>query len=329
MSTALTNTLFIAAEAIKNSSEFLCPKEVLICLKLLDDCYQRKSKVVISGVGKSGIVGRKIAATFSSIGLMSVYINPIDALHGDIGVMHSSDICILISNSGETDELVDFIFHIKKRGVKIISIIGNETSSIAKKSDVVLLAAIEKEFCPLNLAPTASTTVALAIGDAIAIEWMRSKNISVNDFAINHPAGSIGKRISLTVGDLMIPLEQINVLSSEDNIKNVICEMTRNGLGICLVKNKSNNKTYGIITDGDLRRALDKYSQNEWGKLSACDFMTPNPINVDQDQLAYNALSLMEKKKLITILTVVDKSKTIIGLLRMHEIIQSGLKGTK
>tara|TARA_B100001027_G_scaffold199948_2_gene159014 strand:+ start:1560 stop:2546 length:987 start_codon:yes stop_codon:yes gene_type:complete len=328
LSTALTNTLFIAAQAIKNASEFLCPKAVLACLKLLDDCYQRKSKVVISGVGKSGIVGRKIAATFSSIGLMSVYINPIDALHGDIGVMHSSDICILLSNSGETDELVDFIIHIKKRGVKVISIIGNETSSIAKKSDVVLLANVEKEFCPLNLAPTASTTVALAIGDAIAIELMRSKNISVNDFAINHPAGSIGKRISLTVKDLMIPLDQINILSSEDNIKNVICEMTTNGLGICLLKNKL-NKMYGIITDGDLRRALDKHSPNEWGELSACDFMTPNPINVYQDQLAYDALSLMEKEKPITLLTVVDQTKTIIGLLRMHEIIQSGIKATK
>ena len=326
MTTALSNTLFVAAEAIKKASNFLSPNEVTKCLELLDDCYERKSKVIISGVGKSGIVARKIAATFSSIGIMAVYINPLDALHGDIGVMHSLDICILLSNSGETAELLDFIFHIKKRGVKVISIVGYEKSSMAKKSDVVLVANVDKEFCPLNLAPTASTSVALAIGDAIAVEWMRRKNISVNEFAINHPAGSIGKRISLTVKDLMIPLEKINVLSSDDNIKKVICEMTRNGLGTCLLKNKSSNKISGIITDGDLRRALDKYSPTEWGELSACDFMTPNPINVGQDELAYKALSLMEKEKPITILTVVDLSETIIGMLRMHEIIQSGIK---
>ena len=329
MTTALTNTLFEAADAIRKASTNLCPEEVSKCLSLIDNIYERKSKVLISGVGKSGIVGRKIAATFSSIGIMAVYINPLDALHGDLGVMHSLDICLLISNSGETSELLDLIFNVKKRDVKVISIVGKTDSSMAKQSDVVLAANVDKEFCPLNLAPTASTTVALAIGDAIAIEWMRRKNISVDDFAINHPAGSLGKKISLKVSDLMIPLKKIKVLSSEDNIKKVICEMTRNGIGTCLIKSISDPlKISGIITDGDLRRALEKNRPLSWEGLSAYEFMTPDPITINSDQLAITALSLMEKdnKKLITILVVVNESGSVIGLLRMHEIVQSGLK---
>ncbi len=328
MTTALTNTLNEAANAIKNASNFLCPKEVSKCLSIIDDCYERKSKVLISGVGKSGIVARKIAATFSSIGIMAVYINPLDALHGDIGVMHSLDICLLLSNSGETLELLELIFHVKKRDVKVISIVGNINSSIAKKSNAVLTAKVEKEVCPLNLAPTASTTVALAIGDAIAIEWMRRKNISVDDFAINHPAGSIGKKISLTVYDLMIPLKKINILSSQDNVKKVICEMTRNGIGTCLIKSISDTKKVsGIITDGDLRRALEKNNPIKWEELSAHEFMTPNPITIMSDQLATTALSLMEKdsKKPISILVVTDQSESAIGLLTMHEIVKAGL----
>ncbi len=329
MTTALTNTLYVAADAIKKASSFLCPKQVLECLSLIDSCYERKSKILISGVGKSGIVARKIAATFSSIGIMAVYINPVDALHGDIGVMHSSDICLLISNSGETNEILNLIFHVKKRDVKVISIVGNIDSSIAKESDTILAANIDKESCPLNLAPTASTTVALAIGDAIAIEWMRNKNISVNDFAINHPAGSLGKRISLKVSDLMIPINKIKILSSKDNIKKIIYEMTRNGIGTCLIKSNSDSKKLsGIITDGDLRRALEKKNSRKWEELSAKDIMTPNPITVNSEKLAITALSLMEKnhEKPITILVVVDQSKSAIGMLRMHEIIQSGLK---
>ena len=317
------------ASAILNASKKLDEREVNKALKLLKQCSNLKSKLVITGVGKSGIVARKIAATFSSIGIMAVYINPLDALHGDIGVMHSLDICLLLSNSGETVELQELIFYVKKRDVKVISIVGDINSSIARKSDAVLLAKVEKEFCPLNLAPTASTTVALAIGDAIAIEWMRRKNISVDDFAINHPAGSLGKKITLQVSDLMIPLKKIKILSSQDNIKKVIFEMTRNGIGTCLIKSSLNKKKVsGIITDGDLRRALEKNNPREWEELSAHEFMTANPITIKEDQLASNALTLMEKDntKPITILVVIDQAESVIGVLRMHEIIQSGLK---
>ena len=328
MTTALSYTLHEAAKAIKNASKYLCPNEVAECLSLLDSCYERKSKVLISGVGKSGIVARKIAATFSSIGLIAIYINPLDAMHGDMGVMHALDVCILLSNSGETNEILDLIFHIKKRDIKVISLVGCLESSIARKSDVVLCVNVDKEFCPLNLAPTASTTVALAIGDSLAIEWMLRKKITVEDFAINHPAGALGRRISLQVSDLMIPLNKLNILSFKDDIQTVIFEMTRNGIGICLVKNPCDEKKLGIITDGDLRRVLEKYNPIEWEQLNASSFMTPNPIKIKEDELAIDALSLMEndKEKLISMLVVVDNLDSVIGLLRMHEIIQAGLK---
>ena len=329
MGSALSNTLEEAANAIKKASNHLSADEVNKCLDLIDVCFERQSKVIISGVGKSGIVARKMAATFSSIGIMAVYINPLDALHGDIGVLHSLDICIFLSNSGETTEILDMIYHVKKRGVKIVSIVGNVNSSIAKESDSVLAAKVDQEICPLNLAPTASTTVALAIGDAIAIEWMKMKKLSVEDFAINHPAGSLGKKVSLRVSELMIPLDEINTLSSQDNIQTVISVMTSNGIGTCLIMdNQDKQKLSGIITDGDLRRGLENNKPHEWDKLYAKDFMNPNPITIRDDLLATNALILMEsdKNKPITILAVVDKADKLIGMLRMHEIVKAGLK---
>ena len=329
MTTCLTNTLIVAAQAIKDSADYLCPKEVSKCLSLLDICYKSNAKVLLSGVGKSGIVARKIASTFSSIGLKSVYLNPLDALHGDIGLIDTLDICFLISNSGETEELIKFTNHLKKLDIKLMSIVGNIKSSIAKKSDCILAANIDKELCPLNLAPTASTTVALAIGDAIAIEWMRSNQISDQDFAKNHPGGIIGKKLYLKVSDLMIPLKRLKVLKPKDNIKNIISEITRNGNGICLIKYISESRDmYGIITDGDLRRSLNKTSSNQWDELSANDIMTPDPIRVNSNELAIDALCLMEKDKSkpITSLFVFDNSKSLVGVLRLHDIIQSGLK---
>ena len=329
MTTALTDTLIFASQAIKESANYLCPNEVSKCLSLLDSCYKRNAKVLISGVGKSGIVARKIASTFSSIGIMSVYLHPLDALHGDIGLINTLDICILISNSGETYELKEFIYHLKKRNVELISIVGNINSTIAKESDCILVANIDKELCPLNLAPTASTTVALAIGDAIAIEWMRSNGTTHHDFAQNHPGGILGKKTSLKVSDLMIPLKHLKVLNSTDNIKDIIFEMTKNGIGICLVKNMSHSGNLpGIITDGDLRRSLNKTNSDQWDKLYANHIMTPNPITISFDRLAIDALDLMEKdkRKLITSLLVINHSESLVGVLRLHDIIQSGLK---
>ncbi len=329
MKSALSSTLEESANAIKKASERLVAHEVTKCLQIIDDCYERKSKVLISGVGKSGIIARKMAATFSSIGIMAVYINPLDALHGDIGLLHDSDICIFLSNSGETIEIVEMISHIKSRGIKIISIVGNKNSSIAKASHSILEAKIEKEICPLNLAPTASTTVAMAIGDAIAIEWMRSKNISVEDFALNHPAGSLGKRVALKVNDLMIHRDKLCTLFPKDTFKKVISIMTSNGIGTGLVvEQEDDTKLLGIITDGDLRRALDNNTSIKWEKLTAYDLMTKNPITVSENALAYKGLNIMEKDKEnpISVLPVLKKNNNLTGLLRMHEIIQSGLK---
>ena len=332
MKSDLSYSLEQAANAIKVASQRLNVEEVSKCLNLIDICYERKSKVIISGVGKSGIVARKMAATFSSVGIMAVYINPLDALHGDIGVLHDLDICIFLSNSGETTEILDMIFHVKKRGIKVISLVGNSNSSIARESDSILDAKVEREVCPLNLAPTTSTTVAMAIGDAIAIEFMRRQEISVDDFAINHPAGSLGKKIAYKVDDLMIPIENISTLVPEDNIQRIISEMTRNGMGSCLiVNNKVEKNLVGIITDGDLRRALEGNASARWEVLTAKNFMTTNPITINSSEKAFDALKLMEKDegKPISILPVFDKEKNLTGILRMHEIIQSGLKEIK
>ena len=202
---ALTRCLQEESSAIAAAAERLSSEQVEAALALLERCADRKAKLVITGVGKSGIVARKIAATFSSIGLMALFLNPTDALHGDLGVVAPEDVCLLLSNSGETTELLEVLPHLKRRGTGRIAIVGRADSSLARGSDVVLEAGVDREVCPLNLAPTASTAVAMAIGDALAAVWMERRGISPADFALNHPAGSLGKQLTLTAADLMVP----------------------------------------------------------------------------------------------------------------------------
>jgi len=186
--TALSECLLREAEAISDAANQLDDNQVNNSLNIIENCFKQKGKIIISGVGKSGIVARKISATFSSIGLMSIYLNPLDALHGDLGIAAKGDAAIFISNSGNTEELVEILPHLKKRSISIISIVGNENSQLAFKSDSFLNSYVNREICPLNLAPTASTAVAMAIGDALAAVWMERNNISEKDFALNHPA---------------------------------------------------------------------------------------------------------------------------------------------
>ena len=196
------------SKAIKNAAHNLDELEVKRALELILKCSKLNGKLIITGVGKSGIVARKIVATFSSVGLMSLYLNPLDALHGDLGVVKKNDLSLLLSNSGETKELIDIIPHLKKRKIEIISIIGKKHSKISKQSDVILETSVDKEICPLNLAPTASTAVSMAIGDALVIAWMHMNGVSEKDFAFNHPSGQLGKRLTLEVQDIMRPIEQ-------------------------------------------------------------------------------------------------------------------------
>jgi arabinose-5-phosphate isomerase len=334
--TALTRCLEEEAAAIAAASQRLSTTQVEAALGLLEGCRQRRAKLVVTGVGKSGIVARKIAATFSSIGLTAVFLNPVDALHGDLGIVASDDVALLLSNSGETDELLAILPHLRRRGTARIALVGRLASSLALGCDVVLDGAVDREVCPLNLAPTASTAVAMAIGDALAAVWMERAGISQEDFAINHPAGSLGRQLTLTVADLMVPACDLEGLSPDAPLVEVIGRLTQgsNGkgsLGAAWVQSAQNpTELAGLITDGDLRRALQHHAPDSWASLLAADMATANPITVAPGTLAVTALELMEQnlRKPVTVLPVIDLAHTqprqLLGLLRLHDLVQAG-----
>lgn len=325
---ALTRCLEEEAAAIAASARRLPPDQVEEALRLLDVCANQRSKLVITGVGKSGIVARKIAATFTSIGLMSIYLNPVDALHGDLGVVDSDDLVLLLSNSGETEELLQIVPHLRRRGTARIALVGRVNSTLAQACDVVLDGSVDREVCPLNLAPTASTAVAMAIGDALAAVWMDRRGVSPKDFALNHPAGSLGKQLTLTSADLMVPVARLVPLQPSSSLPDIIAHLTADGIGACWVaKFEQPDRIHGLITDGDLRRALQSHDANHWSLLTAADLMTVDPITVTCTTLAIEAIALMERncRKAIGVLPVVDAEYRIQGLLRLHDLVQAGL----
>ena len=284
-------------------------------------------KVLVTGVGKSGLVAQKIAASLTSVGLMSVYLNPLDALHGDIGVVRDGDVIIMISNSGETTELLAVIPYVKKRDVQLLGILGKTKSAIGQRCDLALDASVEREASPIDQVPTSSTAVAMAIGDALTVAWMTAKGVSVNDFAMNHPAGSIGRRLTLMVRDLMIPRDKLIMINADARLPEVVDALTTQAVGAVLVTHAVDPDALGgIITDGDLRRALKRTPADGWGELVARDLMTTSPIAVASGMPAIEALTLMERnaKKAITVLPVIDEAK-VVGMLRMHDLVQAGL----
>jgi arabinose-5-phosphate isomerase len=319
------------AAAIAASAHRLDSVQVEEALRLLDGCAEGRAKLVITGVGKSGIVARKIAATFSSIGLMAIYLNPLDALHGDLGVVAPADVALLLSNSGETQELLEILPHLRRRGTARIALVGRLNSSLARGCDVVLDGSVDREVCPLNLAPTASTAVAMAIGDALAAVWMERRGISPQDFALNHPAGSLGKQLTLTAADLMVPVERLAPLTPTTPLPEVIAHLTADGVGACwIAQDGHSERIRGLITDGDLRRALQSHGAGEWSTLTAADLMTPDPITVAADTLAISAMARMEqnRRKAIGVLPVVAEERRMLGLLRLHDLVQAGLTST-
>ena len=325
---ALSRCLQEEAAAIAAAAQRLPPDQVEAALELLERCVGNRAKLVITGVGKSGIVARKIAATFSSIGLMAIYLNPLDALHGDLGVVATDDLALMLSNSGETAEILAILPHLKRRGTSLIALVGCSESSLARSCDVVLDGSVDREVCPLNLAPTASTAVAMAIGDALAAVWMERRGVSPEDFALNHPAGSLGKQLTLTAADLMVPVERLGPLLVSTPLPEVIAHLTTDGVGACWVAQAGDsNRIQGLITDGDLRRALQSHDPAEWGSLTAADLMTVDPITVPGNVLAVEAIQRMERnrRKAIGVLPVLDSSSRMLGLLRLHDLVQAGL----
>ncbi len=332
---ALTRCLLQEAAAIAAAAERLDAAQVEAALGLLASCRVHRSKVVLSGIGKSGIVARKIAATFSSIGLTAVFLNPVDALHGDLGLVSDRDVAMLLSNSGETEELLAILPHLKRRGANCIALVGRVASTLARRSDVVLDGSVDREVCPLNLAPTASTAVAMAVGDALATVWMERAGISHVDFAVNHPAGMLGRRLTLLVADLMVPARELTPLAPDAPLPLVITQLTqgsphRGSLGATWVHQQGDpQQLAGLITDGDLRRALQRHTPQNWGTVTAVQMATVDPITVAPHTLAAEALELMERnpRQSLSVLPVVhpDHPCHLLGLLRLHDLVQAGL----
>ncbi|MGB9702355.1 MAG: KpsF/GutQ family sugar-phosphate isomerase [Candidatus Kapaibacteriota bacterium] len=281
------------------------------------------NKVILSGIGKSGLIAKKIAATLSSYNISAAFLHPVEALHGDIGIIQPKDVVILLSKSGSTEEITRLVPFIKSRTAQIISIVSNTNSYLAYNSDVVLEAAITREACPFNIAPTSSTTSTIVIGDAISIVSALLKNFKLEDFSKTHPLGTIGKQINLQVKDIMHKGNNLPVLFESSTFKDAIIKISEKGLG-CVVIINEEYELKGLITDGDVRRALQKY--NEINNLTTHDIMTKNPISINENEYLDVALALMESRESqISLLVVVDESNKVVGVIRLHDIIRSGL----
>jgi arabinose-5-phosphate isomerase len=316
------NLLRIESDAIAQTATRLDAAAVEHAIDLLVHC---EGKVVILGVGKSGIIGQKIAATMTSAGTAALYLHPSDALHGGLGIVQAKDVVIVLSNSGETDEIIAMLPYLKNREVAIVAIVGNLNSTLARRADVALDASVDKEACPLNLAPTTSTTVALAIGDALAMTVMKVKGLTSDDFAVNHPAGRLGKRLTLRVGDLMHRDLENPTIAAGSSWVEVVRAISKGGLGaVCVVER--DGRLAGIITDGDLRRAIEQTNHESLANLACDDFMTRTPVVATPELLAFDALRLMEdRSSQISVLPVVNEDQVCVGLLRLHDIVRSGL----
>ncbi len=310
------------SEAIAKTVARLQPDAIDHVVELLAAC---KGKIVILGVGKSGIIAQKIAATMTSTGTAALYLHPSDALHGGIGIINANDAVMILSNSGETDEIIGMLPYLKRRGVSIIALVGNLNSTLARRADAVIDGSVDQEACPLNLAPTTSTTVALALGDAIAMTLMRVKGLTPDDFAVNHPAGQLGKRLTLTVADLMHSDSANPTIALGSLWVDAVKGISAGGLGAVNVVDE-NGRLAGIITDGDLRRAIQTRDATVLPDLQCADLMTPNPTVARPELLAYDALQLMEDRpSQISVLPVVDEDRVCVGLIRLHDIVRSGL----
>jgi arabinose-5-phosphate isomerase len=291
-------------------------------VKAVETILASKGRVVLTGMGKSGLIARKIVATLNSTGTPAIFLHPTDALHGDLGMVRKEDVVILISKSGETEEISNLIPMFKRLSVTIIAMCGNPGSSLAKSSDIFLNINVKEEACPYDLAPTSSTTATLVMGDALSVALLEKRGFTEEDFAFLHPGGSLGKRLSLKLKEIMITGEKIPLVDEDTSLKDVIIEITSKRLGVTSVVNKEGLLT-GIITDGDLRRLLEKTLDIK--NLTATEVMTRNPKIMKEDYLASFALQQMENFKITSLIITSDENKPI-GIIHLHDLINLGLQ---
>jgi len=288
--------------------------------KMVELIYGSKGRVVVSGIGKSGIIGRKIVATLNSTGTRAFFLHPVEAMHGDLGMVGSGDIFLALSSSGETDELNIMIPSIRRIGCTVISFTGDRTSALAQNSDIVIDVKVDKEACPLGLAPTASSTALLAMGDALAVTLINKRELKPSDFKRVHPGGALGHRLSSRVADMMLTGESIPCIPLDTTMEKAIAMVNSMGLGATLVRD-DDNVLVGIITDGDIRKCLAT-TRDIW-TLSVDSVMTRNPKHTGPEAPAYDALGMMEKNE-ITVLPITKTDGSICGILHLHDILGKG-----
>ena len=288
----------------------------LQALSLILNC---RGRVIVSGMGKSGHIARKIAATLASTGTPAYFVHPAEASHGDLGMITSDDVLIALSNSGESDELLNILPSIKRQGAKLIAMTGNAQSSLARDADTHLNAGVVQEACPLNLAPTASTTAALALGDALAVALLDARGFGAEDFARSHPGGSLGRQLLTRIRDVMRTGDAVPTVLGDASVTEATREISRGGIGMTVVV-ANDLKILGIFTDGDLRRAI--VSNLDLQRLTVSDVMSVNPRRIDPDKLTAEAVKMMDKHK-INQLPVADENGRLIGALNMHDLFQA------
>jgi arabinose-5-phosphate isomerase len=278
-----------------------------------------QGRVIVSGIGKSGHIGRKIAATMASTGTPAYFVHAAEAVHGDLGMITRDDVLIALSNSGENDELLTIVPLVKRQGGKLIAITGNVESALAREADVHLDAHVEEEACPLNLAPTASTTAALALGDALAVALLDARGFGAEDFARSHPGGSLGRKLLTHVSDVMQPADRVALVDADTPIPAALSAISRGGLGMAAVLD-AQGKLTGIFTDGDLRRALEKLG--DLRAIAVGTIMTRNPRTIGPERLAVEAVEMMERHK-VNQLLVIDAAGQLVGALNMHDLFRA------
>ena len=305
------------AEGIRTLTERIDERFVEAC-RLMLDC---RGRVIVTGMGKSGHIGGKIAATLASTGTPAFFVHPGEASHGDLGMITEQDVVIALSNSGETGELLTIVPLIKRQGVPLIAMTGNPNSSLGREADVHLDVSVAEEACPLGLAPTTSTTATLAMGDALAISLLESRGFTAEDFAYSHPGGSLGRRLLLHVRDVMHSGDAVPRVQEGDTLKHALVEMTRKGLGMTAVVDE-NDRPVGIYTDGDLRRSLDQEVDFRHERMA--DVMTPGGKSCGPDVLAAEALHIMDENAINGLLVVNDEGR-LVGALNMHDLLRAGV----